>query len=139
VSRFLPSEQKARPWMECECATQFISGRAVCTAWWIMYAYSTHQYLFLPPRKTRVEKGRGEREGYIPAVLSKRTGPPSTTFPSLFTRIRSEALRSGQATPKGFTQKDVGSTGSCSAGHVSIHLILTFSLLTSAAGAPKER
>ena len=24
--------------MECECATQFISGRAVCTAWWIMYA-----------------------------------------------------------------------------------------------------
>jgi hypothetical protein len=38
VSKFRPSVQKARPWMACECATQFISGRAVCTAWWIMYA-----------------------------------------------------------------------------------------------------
>ena len=46
-------------------------------------------------------------------MLSKRTGPPSTTFPSLLTRIRSEALSSGQATPNGFTQKEVGSTGSC--------------------------
>lgn len=59
------------------------------------------------------EDGRGEgRVGNIPAVFSSLQGPPSTTWPSALTRIRSEALRRGQATPKGFTQKEVGSTGS---------------------------
>jgi hypothetical protein len=55
--------------------------------------------------------GEGGGEG-VPAVLRRRMGPPSTTFPSAFTRIKSEAFSSGQATPKGFTQKEVGSTGS---------------------------
>jgi len=34
------------------------------------------------------------------------------TCPSALTRMRSEALRRGQATPNGLTQKEVGSTGS---------------------------
>jgi hypothetical protein len=46
------------------------------------------------------------------ALLRRRTGPPSTISPAALTRIRSEAVRSGQATPKGLTQKEVGSTGS---------------------------
>jgi hypothetical protein len=60
------------------------------------------------------EEGRisVERERNVPAVLSNRQGPPSTTFPSVLTRIKSEALRSGHATPNGLTQKLVGSTGS---------------------------
>lgn len=93
VSSFWPRAQKARPWMECECATQFTSGRAVCTAWCIMYA----------------------------AVLSNLTGPLSslTILPSALTSIKSLALKSGQATPKGLTQKLVGSTGSCLA--ISCH------------------
>jgi len=48
----------------------------------------------------------------IPAVFRRRDGPPSTTLPSLLTRMRSDALRRGHATPNGFTQKEVGSTGS---------------------------
>ena len=48
----------------------------------------------------------------VPAVFNRRTGPPSTTLPSALTRIRSEALSKGQATPKGLTQNEVGSTGS---------------------------
>lgn len=49
---------------------------------------------------------------YVPAVFRRRTGPPSTTLPSLLTRMRSDALSRGHATPNGFTQKEVGSTGS---------------------------
>jgi hypothetical protein len=49
---------------------------------------------------------------YLPAAFNRRTGPPSMTSPSLFTRMRSEDFKVGQATPKGFTQNDVGSTGS---------------------------
>lgn len=52
--------------------------------------------------------------GKLPAVLRRRHRPPSTTFPSALTRIKSDALRRGHATPNGFTQKLVGSTGSYS-------------------------
>ena len=48
-----------------------------------------------------------------PAALRSRIGPPSTTFPSLSTSIRSSAVKFDQAFPKGLTQKLVCSTGSC--------------------------
>jgi hypothetical protein len=56
----------------------------------------------------RVRRGQGNEGEYevsLPAVFKSLTGPPSTTLPSGLTRIRSEALRSGHATPKGLTQK----------------------------------
>lgn len=47
-----------------------------------------------------------------PALFKSLTLPPSTTCPLPSTRIKSDAFSVGQATPKGFTQKVVGSTGS---------------------------
>ena len=46
------------------------------------------------------------------AALSSLHGPPSMTLPSWLTRMRSEDLICEKATPKGFTQKAEGSTGS---------------------------
>lgn len=62
--------------------------------------------------------GCSDRFSYVPAVFRRRTEPPSTIVPSLLTRMRSEALSRGHATPNGFTQKEVGSTGS--SAHVNI-------------------
>jgi hypothetical protein len=67
---------------------------------------------------------RGE---YLPAVFRRRTGPPSTTLPSLLTRIKSEAFKRGHATPNGLTQKLVGSTGSWSM--ISPHSQIQLNLL----------
>jgi hypothetical protein len=46
------------------------------------------------------------------AVLSSRHSPPSITAPAWSTRIRSDAFIRLNATPNGFTQNVVGSTGS---------------------------
>jgi hypothetical protein len=84
ISSGRPSVQNARPWMLWLWAAHSTSGRAAWMAEWIMNA----------------------------AALSSRQGPPSITSPEWLTWIRSEALICEKATPNGFTQKVVGSTGS---------------------------
>lgn len=54
----------------------------------------------------------------LPAALTNRFGPPSTTLPSLFTRIRSSTVMLAHALPKGLSQKLVGSSGSCELGQL---------------------
>ena len=84
ISSSRPSVQNARPWILWLCAAHRTSGLAAWIAEWIMNA----------------------------AAFSSRHGPPSITWPSWLTRIRSLALIWPNDTPNGLTQNELGSTGS---------------------------